>query len=642
MKFKVAKILLATCLSLLLWTNALNADEQTPYNGHNSAEMQRQSLNIYAEQLRRMIAEQSDTVKIYSQQLNGEDINDSDILALAEQLIDQLQKWIELDLPFLVNERHARIERLRNMLSSSETDVTEKMRRILEAYTIEAEYGFSFESYRARFTDDDTKVAEFLHVGRNILVYRTPNGRQRGVWDRHTQSWQSLRGSGYRYPFIHALNVANDVIPPEIVLLPVQLTQSDSLPKLGVSKDSANTATPEDSIEMNTEQSETPIQQQQTLEELKQEAADLEQLLKEEKQRVAELQVLYNRRLGAKKELITVIRTTAEELQTMIAESFMPLLLPHYRTDLELLLQNNQILEIAHINTLQTLFMELYAAQAETGFFNTELILKDGTSVESEVTHIGPFTLLHDGKFLHYEPSINRAVVAAKRPNPVLWFSADNITKDLDNSFVRAPVDLSEGVALMTHSASVTSLEHIWQSGWIAYFITLLGIYGLLLVLFRIYMLRKCLYSVNKQRYSSEYDVTNPLGRVLQVGDRTNADIKEIEWRMEQAVLREIPRLEWGFSTIKVLIVVAPLLGLLGTVLGMMETFEAITLYGTDDPKVMAQGISQALLTTTLGLCVAIPLLLLYNWGMILNKEIQNILEEQSAGVLVSHKYMMR
>jgi len=100
--------------------------------------------------------------------------------------------------------------------------------------------------------------------------------------------------------------------------------------------------------------------------------------------------------------------------------------------------------------------------------------------------------------------------------------------------------------------------------------------------------------AVDKQRYTTEYDTDNPLGRILGIAELSD-NAEEAEWRIEQAVLREIPLLEWGFSTIKVLIIAAPLLGLLGTVLGMIETFQAISLFGTGDPKIMAQGISQAL-----------------------------------------------
>ena len=649
MKRRIAKILITIYLiaeaSLaLLWADEPNNDAHALYGRHDSVEAQLQSLNIYAEQLRHTISEQDSTIKIYKARLDGEHISDSDILAVAEQLVTELQKWIEQDLPFLVSERQERVERLRDMLSSSDSDIAEKIRRIFEAYQIEAEYGFSLNSYRAKLGDDNAKVVEFLHIGRNILIYRTLDNSGKGVWDRYAGNWKSLKFR-YGYAIRHAFSIARNSATPRILLLPVQSTQ------VGDEQvdDSADAVTAKEPIEITAAQQErslrhppertaTNAQTRQALESLGQEVAALEIVLKGKKQQVAELQSSYYRRLGHTEELITVIRSTAEALQTMISESFMPLLLPHYRTTLEPLLQNDRTLETAHIKVLQTLFMELYEAQAETGFFNTELILEDGTPIQSEVAHIGPFTLLHDGKLLHYEPSINRAVVVSDVKHTVLLFIASNIPKAADADFIKAPVDLSRGEVLALPATSINLIEHIYEGGWIAYLISMLGVYALILILSKLFMLQSCLNTVRDQKYDSKYQLDNPLGRVLSVGQRNITDTEELEWATEQAVLREIPLLEWGFSTIKVVIIAAPLLGLLGTVLGMIETFQAITTYGAGDPKIMAQGISRALVTTMLGLGFAIPLLLLYNWATTYSKEIRSILEEQSVGLLVAQR----
>ena len=612
MKFVLIKFLIAVCLiseTSISLLSAHNSPVGTPL----------QPSVIYAKQLQQMISEQDHAIEIYQKQLDEPEITRSELLVLAEQLLDQLQEWIELDLPFLHSERQLRIKGLREMLASSDLDVTEKIRRILEAYRIEAEYGFAFESYRAKL-DKENIVVDFMHIGRNSLIYRSLDGRKIWAWDRYTADWQPLRIK-YRYPIKRAFNIAHRGTAPEILLLPVQLAQA------------VNRGT--SSIEQPSERTAILAQAQQEPTNLNHEAATLEILLKDKKQQASELQSLYYQKLGAAKELITVVRNTAEALHTMISESFMPLLLPHYHTSLEPLLQNNQSLEIAHIKTLQALFIELYSAQAETNFFTTKLISENGTLMEREIIHIGPFTLLYDDKFLSYMPSINRPVVLSESPNKLLSFSSNSITKEDLGNFVKAPVDLSRGAVLTTLGASSSTVERIWQAGWIAYLILILGVHGLVLVVFKICLLWQYLSSVRTQKNDTKYDFDNPLGRILSIAERRNASIEEIEWTIEQAVLDEIPRLEWGFSTIKVLIVTAPLLGLLGTVLGMMETFHAITLFGTNDPEIMAQGISQALTTTMLGLCVAIPLLLLYTWAMSYNKEIRNILEQQSAGLLI-------
>ena len=128
----------------------------------------------------------------------------------------------------------------------------------------------------------------------------------------------------------------------------------------------------------------------------------------------------------------------------------------------------------------------------------------------------------------------------------------------------------------------------------------------------------------------------NPLGRVLrsyqELPDQIESEV--LEAKMDEAVLRELPSLERGQSIIKLFAGIAPLLGLLGTVTGMIATFQAITNFGTGDPKLMAAGISQALITTVLGLLAAIPLLLAHNWVASQSKRLIQLLDEQSAGLM--------
>ena len=617
MKFVLIKLLIAVFLICQTSTSLLSANEH-----HTQTKMQPQSSQIYAAQLQQMIFEQNNTIAIYKKQLDKPEITYSDLSVLAEQLIAELQAWIELDLPFLHSERNLRMEGLRNMMASMDLDVTEKIRRILEAYRIEAEYGFSYESYRGKLGEDGV-VVDFMHVGRNTLVYKSLDGRQVGAWNRHTADWQPLN-IRYRYPIKQAFNVMHKGVAPGILLLPVQLTQTAARNTLFAEQ------TFEDAI--------APAQKQQ----MPTEITALETLLNDKKLEASELRSAYYRKLGEAKELIMVVRNTAEELQTMIAGTFMSLLLPHYRISLNPLLQNDQILEIDHIKTLQGLFLELYTLQAETSLFNSKIILTDGTSAMQEIVHIGPFSLLYDGELLSYVASVNHPVVLSKSPSPFLFLIADSISEaDLDVGFLRVPVDLSQGAVLTTLDASMSVMDRVWQAGWVAYLISVLGVYGLILVVLKIILLRQCLRSVGKQKYATEYDLGNPLGRILSITNFSD-NAEEAEWRIEQAVLNEIPLLEWGFSTIKVLIIAAPLLGLLGTVLGMVETFQAISLFGTNDPKIMAQGISQALVTTLMGLYVAIPLLLLYTWAMSYSKEIRNTLEYQSAGLLAQHARRIR
>ena len=133
-------------------------------------------------------------------------------------------------------------------------------------------------------------------------------------------------------------------------------------------------------------------------------------------------------------------------------------------------------------------------------------------------------------------------------------------------------------------------------------------------------------------------NTNNPLGRILKVyHDNKSQDVENLELKLDEAILRETPRVEAGINIIKILAAIAPLLGLLGTVIGMILTFQTITLFGTGDPKIMAGNISLALVTTALGLIAALPLILLHSIVAGRSKSVLHILDEQSAGIVATH-----
>ena len=177
--------------------------------------------------------------------------------------------------------------------------------------------------------------------------------------------------------------------------------------------------------------------------------------------------------------------------------------------------------------------------------------------------------------------------------------------------------------------------ERIGQGGVVGYVIVVLGILGVGLAVWRMAYLFSVGAKMRAQQGSEKPDLSNPLGRVMQVyAEHKEADVETLELKLDEAILREVPSLESGNTLIKTLGAVAPLLGLLGTVTGMIRTFQAITLFGTGDPKLMAGGISTALVTTVLGLVAAIPLLLLHSVVAGRSKAMVQILEEQSAGLV--------
>ena len=199
-------------------------------------------------------------------------------------------------------------------------------------------------------------------------------------------------------------------------------------------------------------------------------------------------------------------------------------------------------------------------------------------------------------------------------------------------------VDVTRGGILGLLVEAPTLRDRIEQGGIVGYCIIALGIIGLLIAIMRWLALSTADRKVKAQLKSDSASTDNPLGRVLAAYESNrNADTETVELKLSEAALKEMPNLTKGLLFIKVVSAVAPLMGLLGTVTGMIKTFQVITLYGAGDPKMMAGGISQALMTTVLGLVVAIPMVLLHTVVSGKSRKIVNILQSQSAGLVAEH-----
>ncbi|MGB5293061.1 MAG: MotA/TolQ/ExbB proton channel family protein, partial [Lysobacterales bacterium] len=197
-------------------------------------------------------------------------------------------------------------------------------------------------------------------------------------------------------------------------------------------------------------------------------------------------------------------------------------------------------------------------------------------------------------------------------------------------------LDPTRGQLLGLLVQSPSLMERIDQGKTVGYVIIVLGIFGVLIAVWRVLVLTAVGAKVNSQiKNINQPNTNNPLGRVLKVSqDAAGADIETIELKLGEAILRETPKFNSMLPLLKIISVVAPLLGLLGTVTGMIVTFQAITLYGAGDPKLMAGGISTALVTTVLGLCVAIPTVFLHTLVSSRARRLTQILQEESAGML--------
>ena len=189
----------------------------------------------------------------------------------------------------------------------------------------------------------------------------------------------------------------------------------------------------------------------------------------------------------------------------------------------------------------------------------------------------------------------------------------------------------------MAHAPTLLERIEGWidQGGLIGWIILGVGTTGLLLALSRLLVLIRLDRRIRHQMRKDQADSGNPLGRILNVYlGNPRVDTETLELKLDEAILKELPRIRWGLGGLSVLAAVAPLLGLLGTVTGIIETFQSITLHGNGDPRFLSGGISQALVTTVEGLVVAIPLMLLHSLLSSHSNRLVQILDEQSAALV--------
>lgn len=309
-------------------------------------------------------------------------------------------------------------------------------------------------------------------------------------------------------------------------------------------------------------------------------------------------------RSGQLGEVFGVVKQQAQELRGLVADSLITAQYPERETLLEFADQK-RIPTLAELEGLWFLLQQEMTATGEVVRFQAPVVNTDGHREEAEVLRIGPFTAVTiDGQYLAYAGRTLQQLPVQPAGSVVAQAAA--FVQGEQN---RVVVDPSRGnlLALLAQTPNLT--ERIAQGGLVGYIILGLGGLGLLVALWKLIVTARVEFSVRQQlRQPERPSKLNPLGRVMLAGE-AGRTTDETELRVDEALLRETPILERGLTLLKLVAAVAPLLGLLGTVTGMIGTFQSITLFGTGDPKLMAGGISQALMTTVLGLCVAIPLL---------------------------------
>jgi biopolymer transport protein ExbB len=353
---------------------------------------------------------------------------------------------------------------------------------------------------------------------------------------------------------------------------------------------------------------------------------------------LADLETTLAERMGNLGELFGVVRQASGDVQAALDDSMVSAQMPGRTEFLSNLAQRRELPTVPELRQLWSAMVTEIAQSGRVVKFAAPVERTSGEQEQIDVVRVGVFNAVSDGIFLDWDTSKSRENLIELARQPASRFSsmARDVQAAGPGEVVPFAVDFTRGQILRAVVQSKTPAERVREDGGpVGYVIIGVGLFGLLLCLWKLVSLYSTGARISRQMKNEAADKSNPLGRVLAVyADNPELDIETLELKLDEAILRETAPIETGLSFIKVLYVVAPLLGLLGTVVGMIATFQMITLFGTGDPRMMAGGISTALVTTVLGLVVAIPLTLLHSFLQGKAKALIQVLEEQAAGII--------
>jgi biopolymer transport protein ExbB len=367
----------------------------------------------------------------------------------------------------------------------------------------------------------------------------------------------------------------------------------------------------------------------------------LEKKYQEQDLLVAAKKTQLNERLGSMKELFGHLTSTAGDLRANLDTSIVSAQYPNRGEFLEALIEKmNSNTQLPDIEEIERLWYEVQREMVETGRvvkFNSTVIKPNGEQAQQEVVRVGVYNLVSNGMYLTFDGAKIQELPRQPSAHLAGAKALQNSTSGMVD-FGVDPTGPAGGQLLTALIDTPTFLERVDQGGTVGYVIVVVGFIGVFLGLWRMLVLFTMTAKVKSQLKSDKPNLNNPLGRVLKVAEENkNVDTETLELKLEEAVLKERPAIESGLAILKIIAAVAPLLGLLGTVTGMIETFQAITIFGAGDPKNMAGGISAALVTTVQGLVVAIPVVLMHTLVNSRAKAVVQILDEQTTGIIAEN-----
>jgi biopolymer transport protein ExbB len=390
-------------------------------------------------------------------------------------------------------------------------------------------------------------------------------------------------------------------------------------------------------IQNRSEQAQLLARANAALEKQKAEAERLKAEFDRQEAELAEQEKLLAQRVGHLGELFGVVRQSAGDIAGQWQDSLLNAQYPERLERLKVLAESRALPSAEDLDSFWMTLLEDLAASGRVERVELPVVGADGQRSVQPVFRVGSFSAFTDNAFLRYESGAGELLTPSRQPSGTDMVS-DYLSSN--DSLATLPIDPSRGSLLAQLQRQPQLWDRVQQGGLVGWVILVLGAIGLLLAVWRMVYLSGVSRAVGRQmRELNQPRDDNPLGRIIGVlGPKPQlSDLETLELKLDEAILQETPPLERGQPLLKLLSAVAPLLGLLGTVTGMIVTFQAITQSGGGDSRLMADGISQALVTTVLGLVVAIPLLFLHSLLASRSKSLIQLLEQQSAGLIALH-----
>jgi biopolymer transport protein ExbB len=387
-------------------------------------------------------------------------------------------------------------------------------------------------------------------------------------------------------------------------------------------------------------QAEMLAQAKATLATQRQRGASLATAYDTNEKKLTEMQATLDQKAGNLGEMFGVVRQVANDFSSVVHNSIISAQYPDREAFVAKL---SQAKSLPSMPDLERFWFELQREMTESGRvvkFKAKVVTPEGAPVETDVIRVGPFNATSGAEYLSYLPGPKQLAIMPRQPTSEFRSAAKDLS-ETSSGYVESALDPTRGVLLSIYAQRPNVLERIEKGESVGYIIIIVGVVGGALALYQFFYLATVRGRVRNQlKFPDAPELDNPLGRVLASfkgeAARLNQDkdTEVVELRISEAVLKEVPRLERFQSFLKLAVAAGPLLGLIGTVVGMILTFQSITESGSSDPKLMAAGISQAMIATLLGLGIAVPLLFANAWLSSISKSIVQILDEQSTGLL--------